>query len=82
MNYARVVNTVRMLKKSVLDFFNHDLAEVNSSKSHKLLDFLSLAIWQSIHGLLSRLFFNTSLRVSRGPGLQKAVRTAISKIHY
>jgi len=40
-----------MLKKSVLDFFNHDLAEVNSSKSYKLLDFSSLTIWQSIHGL-------------------------------
>ncbi|MDP2690187.1 MAG: hypothetical protein Q8P48_08760, partial [Deltaproteobacteria bacterium] len=30
----------RMLKKSVLDFFNHDLAGVNPSKSYKLLDFL------------------------------------------
>ena len=28
-----------MLKKSVPGFFNHDLAEVNSSKSYKLLAF-------------------------------------------
>ena len=42
-------------------FFNYDLDEVNSSRSHKLLDFSSLAIWQSIHGLPSRVFFNTLL---------------------
>jgi len=53
MNYAAASCGIsnRMLKKSVLDFFKHDLVEVNSSKSYKLLDFSSLAIWQSIHGL-------------------------------
>ncbi len=45
------VRTNRMSKKPVLDFFNHDLAEMYSSKSHKSLDFSSLAIWQSVHGL-------------------------------
>ncbi len=50
-----------MLKKSVLDFFNHDLVFVPPSKSYKLLDFLSLAIWQSVHGLPGRLFFNSLL---------------------
>ena len=40
-----------MLKKSVLDFFKHDLVEWDSSKAYKLLDFSSLAIWQSIPGL-------------------------------
>ncbi len=50
------------MKKSVLDFFNHDLAGVNPSKSYKLLDFLNLTIWQSVHGLLSRLFFNSLLK--------------------
>ncbi len=29
----------RMLKKSVLDFFSHDLAGVNPSNPYKLLDF-------------------------------------------
>ncbi len=29
----------RMLKKSFLDFFSYDLPEVNSCKSHKLLNF-------------------------------------------
>ena len=43
-----------MLKKSIHGFFNNDLDEVNSSKSYKLRDFPSLAIWQSIHGLHSQ----------------------------
>ncbi len=34
-----------MLKKSIMDFFNYDLAEVNSAKYRKLRSFLSLAIW-------------------------------------
>ncbi len=34
----------RMLEKPLPGFFNHDLAEVNSSKPYKLLDFFSLAI--------------------------------------
>jgi hypothetical protein len=50
-----------MLKKSIHGFFNTDLDEVNSSKSHKLLTFSSLAIWRSIHGSHSRVFFNTLL---------------------
>jgi len=33
------------------------LAEMNSSKSYKLLDFISLAIWQSIHGLPQQAVF-------------------------
>src|SRR3990172_528417 len=41
----------RMLKKSVHGFFNDGLSEVNSATPHKLLDFSSLAIWQSIHVL-------------------------------
>ncbi len=49
------------LKKSVQDFFNYDLSGMNPYKSNKLLDFLSLTIWQSVHGLLSRLFFNSLL---------------------
>jgi len=44
-----------MLKKSVLDFFKHDLAEWDLAKPHKLIDFLSLAIWQSIPGLHERM---------------------------
>src|SRR3989304_5043611 len=55
------LSTTRMLKKSIHGFFNYGLAEVNSAKPHKLLDFSSLAIWQSIHGLHSRVFFNTLL---------------------
>src|SRR3989304_3576148 len=43
-----------MLKKSILGFFNHVLAELNPAKPHKLLDFSSLAIWQSIRGLPGR----------------------------
>ena len=31
----------RVLKKSFPGFFSYDLAEINSSKSHKLLDCLS-----------------------------------------
>ncbi len=50
-----------MLKKPIHGFFNHDLYEVNSSKSYKLLDSSSLAFWQSIHGLLSRAFINALL---------------------
>jgi hypothetical protein len=50
-----------MLKKSIPGFFNYDLDEVNSSKSHKLLDFSNLTIWQSVHGLPRRVFFNTLL---------------------
>jgi hypothetical protein len=42
----------RMLKKPLPVFFNDGLYEVNSSKPYKLLNFLSLAIWQYIHGLL------------------------------
>jgi len=49
------------LKKSVPDFFNHDLAEVNSSKSYKLLDFFSLSIWQSIPELHQQAVFNSLL---------------------
>jgi len=52
-----------MLKKSIHGFFNNGLSEVNSTKPHKLLDFFSLAIWQSVHGLLSRVFFNTLLKI-------------------
>ncbi len=33
-----------MLKKSIQDFFNYDLSGMNPSKSHKSLDFSSLAI--------------------------------------
>jgi len=51
-----------MLKKSVLDFFNHDLAEWDSSKSYKLLDFSSLTICNPSMDCLSRVFFNTLLR--------------------
>ncbi len=50
-----------MLKKPVLDFFNHDLAGVNPSKSHKLLDFSSLAIGNPSMDCVSRLFFNSLL---------------------
>jgi len=46
-----------MLKKSVLDFFSRDLAGVNSSKSYKLLDCSSLAIWQSIQVLPQQVAF-------------------------
>jgi len=53
-----------MLKKSIHGFFNYGLAEFHSAKPHKLLDFSSLAIWQSIHGLHSRMFFNTLLYIS------------------
>jgi len=49
------------LKKSIHGFFNYGLAKVNSAKPHKFFDFSSLAIWQSIHGLLSSVFFNTLL---------------------
>ncbi len=38
-----------MLKKSVQDFFNHDLAGLPPSKFHKLQDFSILAIAQSIY---------------------------------
>src|SRR3989304_2132455 len=58
--------TIRMLKKSIHGFFNYVLAEWNSAKPHKLLDFSSLAIWQSIRGLPGHppagwvgAFFNT-----------------------
>ena len=54
-----------MLKKSIHGF-SHDLDEVNSSRSHKLLDFSSLAIWQSIHGLHSQGVFNTLLKKDIG----------------
>ena len=33
------IQSNRMLKKSIHGFFSNDLAEVNSSKSHKLLNF-------------------------------------------
>ncbi len=52
-----------MLKKSIHGFFNRGLAEVNSSKPHKLRGLGSLAIWESVHGLPRRAFFNTL----RGP---------------
>ena len=62
----------RMLKKSIHGFFNNDLAGVNPSKSHKLHDFSSLAIWQSIRGLPGYppagwvgAFFNTLLKAVR-----------------
>jgi hypothetical protein len=61
-----------MLKKSLPGFFNYDLAGVNPSKSHKLLDFFSLAIWQSVHGLPGDppigwvgLFFNSLLKAGQ-----------------
>ena len=63
-----------MLKKSIHGFLNHDLAEVNSSKSYPAwagLDFPSLAIWQSIHGLHNRVFFNTLLWGRLPAGLEK-----------
>jgi len=47
-----------MLKKSIPGFFN--LAEVNSSRSYKLLDFFSLAIWQSIPELHQTGCFSTA----------------------
>ncbi len=61
----------RVLKKSIHGFFNYDLAGVNPSKSHKLLDSFGLAIWQSIHGLPGDppigwvgLFFNSLLKTT------------------
>ncbi len=41
-----------MLKKSVLDFFNHDLAGLPPSNPYKLPGFFSLAIAQSVQQLL------------------------------
>jgi hypothetical protein len=54
-------------EKPLKNFFNYGLDEVNPSKSHKLLDFSDLAIWQSIHGLLIRVFFNTLIKVNTNP---------------
>ncbi len=34
-----LVISIRILKKSIHGFFSNDLAEVNSAKSHKLLNF-------------------------------------------
>ncbi len=59
-----------MLKKSIHAFFNNDLAEMNSSKSHKLLDFSSLAIWQSIHGLPWQAVFNSLPKLERVMGIE------------
>src|SRR3972149_9461798 len=52
---------ISMLKKSIHGFFNYVLAEWDSAKPHKFLDFSTLAIGQSIHGLLSSVFFNILL---------------------
>src|SRR3972149_11583319 len=51
-----------ILKKPALDFSNHDLAEWDSSKFYKLLDFSSLTIRNPSMDCLSRVFFNTLLR--------------------
>jgi hypothetical protein len=53
-----------MLKKSIHGFFNYGLAEAHSAKPHKLFVFSRLAIWQSVHGFFSRVFFNTLLKAS------------------
>ena len=57
----------RMLKKSIHGFFNHDLAEMNSSKSYKLLDFFGLAIWQSVHGLHQQAVFQQPAKKTDKP---------------
>ncbi len=50
-----------MLKKSLHGFFNYDLAEVNSSKSYKLLDFLVSQFGNPSMDCISKLFFNNLL---------------------
>ncbi len=52
-----------MLKKSLHGFFNYDLAEMNSSKSYKLLDFLVSQFGNPSMDCLSRLFFNNLLSI-------------------
>ncbi len=47
--------SIRMLKKSVLDFFSYDLVEVNSTKSLKARLFKSRNL--AIHSWIARLLF-------------------------
>ncbi len=49
------------MKKSVHDFFNYDLAGVNPSKSHKLLDFFVSQFGNPSMDCISKLFFNSLL---------------------
>ncbi len=54
-----------MLKKPILDFFNHDLAGVNPSKSYKLLDFLVSQFGNPSVDCTIRLFFNSLLNFAQ-----------------
>ncbi len=49
------------MKKSVHVFFNYDLAGVNPSKSHKLLDFFVSQFGNPSMDCINKLFFNSLL---------------------
>ena len=50
-----------MLKKSIHGFFNHDLDEVNSSRSHKNSTFQVSQFGNPSMDCTRRVFFNTLL---------------------